>query len=70
MAGLNNEAVFEAIKTLTEKVENLTEELEKHRKSSEKHSRRLLWLTWALVVLTIVLILQGFGGFELILQVL
>lgn len=52
-----------AVKKLTEKVEVLTNELEKYRKSSEKYSSRLLWLTWVLAVLTVVLTLQGFNVF-------
>ena len=59
-----------AVKNLTDKVEELTEELEKHRQSSERYSIRLLCLTWALVALTVVLILQGFGVFGLILKIL
>jgi len=63
MAGPSSVDSTDVIRGLKEKVEGLTKELERHRKSSEKYSRRLLWLTWALVALTLVLIMQGNGVF-------
>lgn len=66
--GDTDAGVYRKVEELIEKTEELIKELEKHRESSNKYSGRLFWLTWALVALTAVLILQGFHVFELLLN--
>jgi hypothetical protein len=42
--------------SLIEAVRRLANSIDRASESSDRYSRRMLWLTWAIVVLTIVLI--------------